>query len=272
MNDPADYTTTIATLDMPFLQGEGPFRGFADQAFAQQLATGIVFSVNNAIHPLCRIAAEDLQIHLQQQQEWTHNFGLSSDTQGQVIGKMFGVLVVAHNNEIGYLAAFSGKLANGNYHSRFVPPIFDGMEPGGFLAVGMKRITGINTEIAALAGTSSPEATAQIQQLKAARKALSNGLQQQIFNEYNFINQAGAYKNLLDIFTPHGYRQPPAGAGECAAPKLLQYAFQQNMRPLALAEFWWGLSPKSATWQHKHFYAPCKEKCAPILSFMLDNY
>ncbi|RZJ17244.1 MAG: pseudouridylate synthase, partial [Acinetobacter sp.] len=67
------------------------------------------------------------------------------------------------------------------------------------------------------------------------------------------------------------YKNPPAGAGECAAPKLLQYAFQHHFKPLALTEFWWGQSPKSATWKHKHFYAPCKEKCGPILKHMLEG-
>lgn len=65
--------------------------------------------------------------------------------------------------------------------------------------------------------------------------------------------------------------KPPSGAGDCAAPKLLQYAFQQKMQPLAIAEFWWGLSPKSDFWKHGNFYPVCKQKCEPILSHMLKN-
>jgi tRNA pseudouridine32 synthase/23S rRNA pseudouridine746 synthase len=65
--------------------------------------------------------------------------------------------------------------------------------------------------------------------------------------------------------------KPPSGAGECAGPRLLQYAFEQNLKPLALAEFWWWQSPKSDFWQHEQFYPACKEKCAPILDFMLSK-
>jgi tRNA pseudouridine32 synthase/23S rRNA pseudouridine746 synthase len=84
---------------------------------------------------------------LQDQQEWKHNFGLSDET-GDVIGKMFGVLVVkTAQNEIGYLAAFSGKLAGGNHHSKFVPPLFDGVTTGGFLNTGMAELDRINEEI-----------------------------------------------------------------------------------------------------------------------------
>lgn len=229
------------------------------------LAEGLVFSLDNDTpHPLCLLAVSELQLHLQHQQEWVHNFGLlPSDAEGDVIGKMFGVLVVrAKTGELGYLAAFSGKLAGGNHHAGFVPPVFDGLVEGGFVNEGMMRLTEIIEQI------NDPATDAeQVRLLKILRKDHSTSLQHKIFEQYHFLNKAGELKSLIDIF---GYRKPPAGAGECAAPKLLQYAFQHEMEPLALAEFWWGASPKSDYWKHKEFYAPCREKCSSILAHMLQ--
>lgn len=228
------------------------------------LAEGLTFSIDNdTTHPLCLLAASELQLHLQHQQEWQHNFGLSDNMEGEVIGKMFGVLVVrTEAGELGYLAAFSGKLAGGNHHAKFVPPVFDGLAEGGFVNEGMTKLTQINAAI------NSPETDPeQVLVLKAQRKDHSNSLQYKIFDQYHFLNKDGESKSLIEIF---GYKKPPAGAGECAAPKLLQYAFQHKMEPLALAEFWWGLSPKSDYWKHGEFYAPCEEKCSSILAHMLN--
>lgn len=243
---------------------------FKNEAAAAALARGLVFSLAENPHPLCLLAATELQDYLRHQQEWQHNFGLSAATSGRVVGKMFGVLAVRMaDGTPAYLAAFSGKLAGANHHARFVPPVFDTLADGGFVNTGMQQLTAINTAIQALGGqaANAPE----IDRLKAARKSHSIHLQQRIFEHYHFINKAGRRKTLLSLFKTAGYQQPPAGAGECAAPKLLQYAFQHGLTPLALTEFWWGLSPKSATWKHGHFYAPCREKCAPILVFMLGD-
>lgn len=194
-----------------------------------------------------------------------------ADAEGMVIGKMFGVLVVRNKEgKLGYLSAFSGKLAGKNHHKGFVPPVFDGLEEGGFLNEGMEqlsRMTGVIKNLESLADKSRVQ---EIQALKAVRRKYSNALQDQLFEQYHFVNKSGLSKGLLQIFeqTPAG--KPSAGAGECAAPKLLQYAFNNGMEPLALAEFWWGLSPKSATWKHTAFYPPCREKCAPILAHMLS--
>lgn len=226
---------------------------------------------NDAPHPLCVLAAKELQNYLQNQNEWQHNFGLADD-KGTVIGKMFGILVVQNEqNEIGYLAAFSGKLGGTNSHTKFVPPIFDLLTENSFLNKGMEELTIINQEIKHLEDLDAEVNTAQINQLKTKRKQHSIALQKEIFSHYHFLNQAGEEKSLIDIFATMGYKNPPAGAGECAAPKLLQYAFQHQLKPLALTEFWWGQSPKSATWKHGHFYAPCKEKCEPILKHMLEG-
>ncbi len=222
-------------------------------------------------HPLCALAAEELQDYLQNQNEWQHNFGLAT-AKGMVIGKMFGVLVVQNEmNKIGYLAAFSGKLAGSNSHNKFVPPVFDLLTENSFLNKGMEELTVMNQGIKKLKDLDTVANKELINLLKAKRKQYSIALQNEIFNHYHFLNEAGKEKSLVDIFATAGYKNPPAGAGECAGPKLLQYAFQQGMKPVALTEFWWGLSPKSATWKHRNFYPCCKEKCEPILAHMLNN-
>ncbi|MFW5446977.1 MAG: RluA family pseudouridine synthase, partial [Methylophagaceae bacterium] len=91
------------------------------------------------------------------------------------------------------------------------------------------------------------------------------------FDNYQFLNKHGVEKSLRELFRDTAQQTPPAGAGECAAPKLLQYAFTHNLKPLALAEFWWGASPKSEIRQHLNFYAACLGKCQPILTHMLKG-
>jgi tRNA pseudouridine32 synthase/23S rRNA pseudouridine746 synthase len=223
-------------------------------------------------HPLCLLAAEQVQDYLKTQQDWEHNFGLTPRSKGAVIGKMFGVLVVeTPNKEIGFLAAFSGKLADSNTFAYFVPPIFDLLTENSFLHIGMTELTEMTEEIKLLESNLEELDQAKIKSIKESRKNHSINLQQQIFDQYHLLNSAGISKSLISIFKEAGYKQPPAGAGECAAPKLLQYAYQHGLKPLALAEFWWGQSPKSATWKHQNYYMPCKEKCEPILKHMLGN-
>ena len=113
--------------------------------------------------------------------------------------------------------------------------------------------------------------TAECDALKQQRKALSSALQQQIFEQYSFLNIKGIAKSLFAIFKETSQQIPPAAAGECAAPKLLHYAFQEGMKPLAMAEFWWGEPPKSAIRQHLNFYPACQGKCQPILGHMLTG-
>lgn len=227
---------------------------------------------NHEPHPLCLLAAGQLQLHLGHQDEWEHNFGLSAGKEGPVIGKMFGVLAVkTQQQEIGYLAAFSGKLAGGNHHSGFVPPVFDSLSDNSFLNRGMAELTRMNREIGRLEELRPEAGKEQIDLLKAARRNHSASLQKELFEHYHFLNQAGEEKNISEIFKNASVRKPPSGAGECAAPKLLQHAFRHHMKPLALAEFWWGLSPKSDFWKHGHFYPCCREKCEPILAHMLSG-
>jgi tRNA pseudouridine32 synthase/23S rRNA pseudouridine746 synthase len=108
----------------------------------------LILMQRNEPHLLCKIAASQLQNHLENQEEWNHNFGLVNEKKGTVIGKMFGVLVVKNQqNEIGYLAAFSGKLAGGNHHAKFVPPVFDLLTNNSFLNKGMIELSRINQQI-----------------------------------------------------------------------------------------------------------------------------
>ncbi|RYG05281.1 MAG: RNA pseudouridine synthase, partial [Chitinophagaceae bacterium] len=111
----------------------------------------------------------------------------------------------------------------------------------------------------------------KIDQLKEDRKTLSAALQRQLFENYRFLNANKDWKSLLSVFTEDLGLIPPAGAGECAAPKLLQYAYLNNLQPVAMAEFWWGASPKSEIRKHGEFYPACRTKCIPILSFMLQG-
>lgn len=108
-----------------------------------------------------------------------------------------------------------------------------------------------------------------ISSLKIRRKQTSIALQHRLFENYTFLNAKKETKSLHDIFPIHDGDLPPSGAGECAAPKLLHYAYQQNYKPLAMAEFWYGKSPLSEIKKHGFFYPSCKSKCFPILSHML---
>jgi tRNA pseudouridine32 synthase/23S rRNA pseudouridine746 synthase len=293
---------------------------------------------------------------LQKQKTWQHNFGLGDDPE-HIIGKMFGVLVVQDpQGELGFLCAFSGKLAEQNHHQGFVPPIFDNLHKHSFFSTEQAKVNQLNgrillleqdpqlaklqqqwqqqheaqkqqvsahrakmishrsdrkaqrlsaqnnidqTGVASLLETLSQQSIedklqlkrlnlawadklAQIEQplmpledrikeLKAQRKSLSSQLQQRLFAEYRFLNQQHQALDLQQIFSQTALRTPPAGAGECAAPKLLQYAFQEDLKPIALAEFWWGASPKSEVRQHKQYYPACLGKCQPILTHMLEG-
>ncbi|WP_159650460.1 RluA family pseudouridine synthase [Vibrio atypicus] len=306
-------------------------------------------------HPLCILAAEQLQQHLLTQQDWQHDFGLDSTKNGT--GKMFGVLLVkSPQGEIGFLSAFSGKIADQNLLPGFVPPVFDMLTEQSFFRTELADITAVNDELktkqtnpkllqlrealkvnqaqyqqeeseqrqqiiegraarkaerAKAEASLEPEALKErlvelskqsvaeknvlkylklewdekitlINQeltqletsliaLKEQRKQMSNTLQNKLFKQYRFLNANGQEQSLQAIFKPTATPTPPAGAGECAAPKLLHFAYLHGFQPLALAEFWWGVSPKSEIRQHKSFYPSCNSKCQPILGHMLDG-
>ena len=226
------------------------------------------FVVSLKPHELVTRAVAQLQEHLTSQNEWKHNFGLVENYSGKPIGKMFGVLVVQTiPGDLGFLAAFSGKLADGNHHQYFVPPVFDSLHENEFLNRGMRALKVINDQIKEieLAGC---KAMSEHIKLKEKRKAHSQALQNQLFDAYKFLNSSGHTKTPNQLFDT-----PPAGAGECAAPKLLQYAYIHRLKPLAIAEFWWGAPTSSGNFMRKHqqFYPACEDKCGKILGWMLDN-
>ena len=107
--------------------------------------------------------------------------------------------------------------------------------------------------------------------LKQKRKSKSNALQQWLFDQYNFLNISGEKRNVIDIFRNRVIDVPPSGTGDCAAPKMLQYAFSNRLTPVAMAEFWWGKSPNSEVRKHGNFYSACRGKCEPVLEHMLQG-
>lgn len=307
-------------------------------------------------HPLVKLAAKAIQQDLSTR-TLEHNFGLDATQTGMVIGKMFGVLVVKdQHGKLGFLAAFSGKLADENHHKGFVPPVFDMLKATGYFKLEEEVLNQLNatieqlekapklaeakrflteqqeaaeaditrlknaiksgkaqrkqqrkaaenqlneTDFKALLEQLSQEsikeqytlkdatrywkhkvqeATANLEQLtneikalKTERKQRSNQLQQRLFTDYTFLNAKQEKRSLLSIFKEKDDALPPAGAGECAAPKLLHFTYQHQLTPIALGEFWWGASPKSEVRVHQQFYPSCRGKCEPILGHMLQG-
>lgn len=293
-------------------------------------------------HPLCILAAKEVQSYLTRQTAW-------KDELRQ--GKMFGVLIVqTEHGETGYLAAFSGILAGKNLHPFFVPPVYDLLQPQGFFKIEEENISSINRNIrqlendkayAALSAelartiqsaedilatakaqlkeaktareqrrkekelnaqeeaeliresqfqkaeykrlerswkarittlqTQTEDWERRISALKSERKTRSAALQQKLFEQFGMLNYRGEVENLCEIFGQTVHKTPPAGAGECAAPKLLQQAYLHGWKPIAMAEFWWGDSPKTEIRHHGHYYPACKGKCEPILQHMLQG-
>ncbi|WP_411973550.1 RluA family pseudouridine synthase [Sphingobacterium sp. Lzh-3] len=333
------------------------FHQFKQDISAIELPTRFTFPFCYEPHPLAVTAAQELQYYIETQDDWTHNFGLDAAVEGLAIGKMFGVLVVKNqHNELGYLAAVSGKLAGSNKHRHFVPPIFDMLEENSFFLNEEVHLNALNRKIENLE-TGEELANAQrnldllkngwdksldelksklriqkkerketrtklkvslsdaeyellmedmrsqslkdkqqlqrfqyemhlaletesnhlhqllstITALKEERKMRSGNLQKQLFEQYNFRNAKGQHKNVVNIFQEFDRTTPPAGSGECAAPKLLQYAYENQLTPIALAEFWWGCSPASEIRRHKNYYPACRKKCEPILGYMLEG-
>ena len=307
-------------------------------------------------HLLAKIATTEVQSYLENQTDFEHNFGLDINNNALAIGKMFGVLVVKNKQDkIGYLTAFSGKLADKSLPEKFVPPVFNMRTSGSFYLKGeleidvmnaqlgvlkkdkkyleLKKIIAENTAIiqtdlsfqrnrmkraksdrksqkkkaiTLLNDLEFEELTKKLTQesynnqffikelqeyyqakiekinlefkvfedkiiaLKRERKEKSNYLQQTLFSKYAFLNQQKELKSLLTIFNNPAIK-PPAGSGECAAPKLLQYAFANNLTPITMAEFWWGSAPNAAVRHHKNYYPACQGRCKPILTHMLAH-
>ncbi|MDO5571682.1 MAG: pseudouridine synthase [Bacteroidales bacterium] len=299
------------------------------------------YPFNYIPHQLSVAAAEQLKKYLDSKEELKEEIAR---------GKMFGVMVVKNqNNEIGFIAAFSGILNGKNILPYFVPPIYDLLDDKGFFKVEEKEISLINEKIDMLsksedyvllkrrleniksekilmltdakislkankekraktrAETSDEkilkklidesqfekaeykrlekklskeildcesqisEKQDEINSLKTERKERSAALQKKMFDKFVVLNANGGSKNLTEIFSDYLNKLPPAGAGECAAPKLLQYAFKNKLTPISMAEFWLGESPKREIRHSGYFYPACKAKCEPILDFMLKG-
>lgn len=109
----------------------------------------------------------------------------------------------------------------------------------------------------------------RIASLRQERCQRSEALQQWLFNQFVVMNLRGETRTLTHIFACTPQLMPPSGAGECCAPKLLQYAFLHQLRPVAMAEYWQGASPKMEVRRHGHYYPACRGKCKPILEWML---
>ena len=206
-------------------------------------------------HPLCQLAAEEVK----------HELAKMTLTEG----KMFGVLVVASAEGLGFLAAYSGLLEGRNDWPYFVPPVFDAQQPDGYFKQTERKISEMNQQMA-----EDPTAPLALQ-----RKLMSERLQMWLFHQYQFLNAKGETKDLVTVWQDYHcaprisrkYPLPPGGTGDCCAPKLLQYAYQHSLKPLCMAEFWWGESPKSDVRHHGQFYPACRGKCKPVLTWMLQG-
>ena len=186
-------------------------------------------------------------------------------------GKMFGILVVEKDGALGYLAAYSGQIDILDGDDFFVPPVFNYLSPDGYFKCEEAEISRINHNIIMLENDEANDHNMDIIQLKTERKSRSQALQNWLFSHFVMLNAKGERRNLLDIFSDTPIKFPPSGAGECCAPKLLQYALLNGMRPVRIAEFWWGDSPKKEIRHHLHFYPACRGRCLPILSFMMQG-
>lgn len=326
------------------------FNSFQSPIDGAELPVRFTFPFYYQPHPLCVIAAGELQQIIEKQGDWSNSFATNAEDDSDKSGKMFGVLVVQDTSgKLGYLAAYSGKLKGATDH--FVPFVYNLPRDDNFYARGMRVIENLGHQIIEaenlpamsmaqsnlervkrsaeeeielfradmriaraerkkqrqalhkmhdaetlmekLANESRHQryllksleadwerkiSKAQeefdvfknaLNQLIKKRSAFSADLQKQLFDKYTFLNSAGESKSLTEIFSDVGL--PPSGAGDCAAPKLLQYAFANKLKPIAMAEFWWGPSPKTTIRHHKKYYPACSSKCKPILNFMLKG-
>ena len=137
-----------------------------------------------------------------------------------------------------------------------------------FQKAELKRLRRHHEQILSEASQKLAEFQSRINRLKAERKRRSEALQERIFHLFVMRNARGECKDLMEIWDG---ALPPSGAGECCAPKLLQYAYRQGLQPVCMAEFWYGQSPVGEVRHHGHYYPACRSKCLPILTFMLQG-
>lgn len=206
-------------------------------------------------HPIAVRAAEQLQAHLRDTLP-------PEVVRGPLGGKMFGVLVVVDDaGKPGALWGFAGMVEGDRSWPGFVPPACDQVAFDALWRAEGARVEAFNDAIAAADG-------AQRDQLVAEQQACSRALLPKLQATYALANARGETRSLAELFAP---RPIPGGAGDCAAPKLLQHAYRLGLRPIALAEFWWGDATPAGGRHHGVFYPACRGKCAKILPFMLEG-
>jgi len=227
---------------------------FCEDVTAIELPEAFTDPFHYEPHALCQLAAHEVQTYIDAHPLWV------AELQE---GKMFGVLVVQTAAGLRFLAAYSGLLQGRNDLPYFVPAVYDLLNPEGHFKQEEAAITEINHTITKIEAETHQHATT----LRHERKVRSQALQDWIFRQFVMLNKKGEAKDLTQIFLEARHCAPPSGAGECAAPKLLQQAFIHHWRPIAMAEFWWG--GNSADRRCGHFYPACEEKCRPILNYML---
>ena len=135
----------------------------------------------------------------------------------------------------------------------------------------LRRMKKRHAEMADEAARAVTEAGREAEGLRAERRRRSDELQAWIFSQFRMLNAEGRRRDLNDIFRAETGGAPPSGAGECCAPKLLQCAYEHGLKPLCMAEFWWGESPKAELRRHLNYYPACRGKCLPILKHMLQG-
>ncbi len=140
-----------------------------------------------------------------------------------------------------------------------------------FMKAELRRLRKRNGAAIEAAMQAVGAAEKEISELKMQRRRMSDELQRWLFSRYSVLNGRGEKRDLLSIFAGTACGTPPSGAGDCCAPKLLQHAYLNNMRPVCMAEFWWGASPRGEIRRHGAFYPACRGKCLPILGFMLQG-
>ena len=214
-------------------------------------------------HPLCQLAAKAVQAYIAGHEE------IREDADH---GKMFGVLVVEMpTGRLGFLAAYSGLLAGRNDWAYFVPPVYDAQQPDGYFKTQEREISRISRD--------SRESRCSRDSGDSSSKQLSQELQTWLFHQYRLLNGRGEVKDLVDVWQEYynrpkllrKYPLPPGGTGDCCAPKLLQYAYKQGLKPLCMAEFWWGETTKTELRHHLNYYPACRGKCKPVLTWMLQG-
>lgn len=194
-------------------------------------------------HPLCLLACDEVKAEIER---------IAPSE-----GKMFGVLVAEDSEgRLGFLAAYSGLLCGRNDWEYFVPPVFDAQQPDGYFKQKERDIMA-----------------------SSRHKEMSQDLQLWLFRQYRMLNANGDSRDLVEIWRDYHqnpkiqkkFPLPPGGTGDCCAPKLLQYAYQHQLKPVCMAEFWWGPSPASEIRHHGEFYPACRGKCKPVLTWMLQG-